>query len=36
MTEKEKMLKGEKGGTGKQVDEKKDLLGNIIDKINIM
>ena len=35
-TEKEKTLKGEKGGTGKQVDEKKDLLGNIIDKINIM
>ena len=35
-TEKEKTLKGEKGGTGKQVEEKKDLLGNIIDKINIM
>ena len=35
-TEKDKTLKGEKGGTGKQVEEKKDLLGNIIDKINIM
>ena len=31
-----KTLKGEKGGTGKQVEEKKDLLDNIIDKINIM
>ena len=31
-----KTLKGEKGGTGKQVEEKKDLLDNIIEKINIM
>ena len=31
-----KPLKCEKGGTGKQVEEKKDLLDNIIDKINIM
>ena len=31
-----KTLKGEKGGTGKQTEEKKDLLDNIIDKINIM
>lgn len=35
-TAEDKTLKGEKGGTGKQVEEKKDLLGNIIDKINIM
>ena len=35
-TVEDKTLKGEKGGTGKQVEEKKDLLGNIIDKINIM
>ena len=35
-TEEDKTLKGEKGGTGKQVEEKKDLLDNIIDKINIM
>lgn len=35
-TTEDKTLKGEKGGTGKQVEEKKDLLGNIIDKINIM
>lgn len=32
----DKTLKGEKGGTGKQTEEKKDLLDNIIDKINIM
>ena len=31
-----KTLKGEKGGTGNHVEEKRDLLGNIIDKINIM
>ena len=35
-TTEDKTLKGEKGGTGKQVEEKKDLLDNIIDKINIM
>ena len=35
-TEKEKTLAGEKGGDGKQGDEKRDLLDNIIDKINIM
>lgn len=35
-TVEDKTLKGEKGGTGKQVEEKKDLLDNIIDKINIM
>jgi type I restriction enzyme R subunit len=35
-TVEDKTLKGEKGGTGKQVEEKKDLLGNIIDKINLM
>ena len=35
-TAEDKTLKGEKGGTGKQVEEKKDLLGNIIDKINLM
>jgi type I restriction enzyme R subunit len=29
-------LKGEKGGTGKKIDEKRDLLDNIIEKINIM
>ena len=33
-TEKVKSLKSEKGGAGKKVEEKKDLLGNIIDKIN--
>lgn len=32
----DKTLKGEKGGSGKQVEEKRDLLDNIIDKINIM
>lgn len=31
-----KTLKGEKGGTGNHIDEKRDLLDNIIDKINIM
>ena len=35
-TVEDKTLKGEKGGTGKQVEEKRDLLDNIIDKINIM
>ena len=35
-TVEDKTLKGEKGGTGKQVEEKKDLLDNIIDKINLM
>lgn len=35
-TTEDKTLKGEKGGTGKQVEEKRDLLDNIIDKINIM
>lgn len=35
-TTEDKTLKGEKGGTGKQTEEKKDLLDNIIDKINIM
>ena len=35
-TEKVKTLKGEKGGTGKKIDEKRDLLDNIIEKINIM
>lgn len=35
-TTEDKTLKGEKGGTGKQAEEKKDLLDNIIDKINIM
>ena len=35
-TGEDKTLKGEKGGTGKQTEEKKDLLDNIIDKINIM
>ena len=29
-------LKGEKGGTGKKVEEKTDLLDNIIEKINLM
>lgn len=32
----EKTLKGEHGGTGAKTDEKRDLLDNIIDKINIM
>ncbi len=31
-----KTLKGEKGGAGKHIEEKKDLLDNIIEKINIM
>ena len=35
-TVEDKTLNGEKGGTGKQVEEKRDLLDNIIDKINIM
>ena len=35
-TVEDKTLKGEKGGTGKQTEEKRDLLDNIIDKINIM
>ena len=35
-TVEDKTLKGEKGGSGKQVEEKRDLLDNIIDKINIM
>lgn len=33
-TQKAKSLKSEKGGAGRKVEEKKDLLGNIIDKIN--
>ena len=32
----DKMLTGEKGGTGSHIEEKRDLLANIIDKINIM
>lgn len=35
-TTEDKTLQGEKGGTGKQVEEKRDLLDNIINKINIM
>jgi len=35
-TTEDKTIKGEKGGTGKKQDEKRDLLGNIIEKINIM
>ena len=35
-TEEDKTLTGERGGAGKQVEEKKDLLDNIIEKINIM
>lgn len=35
-TQEDKTLKGEKGGTGSKVEEKRDLLDNIIDKINIM
>ena len=31
-----KTLKGEKGGTGNHTGEKRDLLDNIIEKINIM
>ena len=32
----EKTIKGEKGGKGKKEEEKRDLLDNIIDKINLM
>ena len=35
-TVKDKTLIGEKGGKGKKVEEKRDLLDNIIEKINIM
>ena len=35
-TQKEKTLKGEKGGEGVQPEEKRDLLTNIIEKINLM
>lgn len=35
-TKEDKTLKGEKGGTGSKMEEKRDLLDNIIDKINIM
>lgn len=35
-TTEEKTIKGEKGGKGKKGDEKRDLLDNIIDKINLM
>ena len=35
-TKEDKVLKGEKGGTGKKMEEKRDLLDNIIEKINIM
>ena len=35
-TKEDKTLNGEKGGTGSKMDEKRDLLDNIIDKINIM
>lgn len=35
-TKEDKTLKGEKGGTGTKQVEKRDLLDNIIDKINIM
>ena len=35
-TTEDKTIKGEKGGSGKKQDEKRDLLANIIDKINIM
>lgn len=31
-----KTLQGEKGGTGNPIEEKRDLLDNIIEKINIM
>ena len=34
-TAKEKTIKGENGGKGKKEDEKRDLLDNIIDKINL-
>ncbi len=35
-TTENKTIKGEKGGTGKKRVEKRDLLGNIIEKINLM
>ena len=35
-TTQEKTIKGEKGGKGKKDEEKRDLLDNIIDKINLM
>ncbi|MCH5226777.1 MAG: type I restriction endonuclease subunit R [Muribaculaceae bacterium] len=35
-TKKDKTVKGENGGDGKKVEEKRDLLDNIIDKINLM
>ena len=35
-TAEDKTLENEKGGSGNAPEEKKDLLGNIIDKINIM
>jgi type I restriction enzyme R subunit len=35
-TTEEKTIKGEKGGKGKKEDEKRDLLDNIIEKINLM
>ena len=35
-TKDDKTLKGEKGGTGSKQQDKRDLLDNIIDKINIM
>ena len=35
-TAEDKTLESEKGGSGNAPEEKKDLLGNIIDKINLM
>ncbi len=35
-TDKDRTLNGEKGGTGKKQEEKRDLLSHIIEKINIM
>ena len=35
-TDEDKTLESEKGGTGNAPEEKKDLLGNIIEKINLM
>ena len=35
-TRKEKTVKGESGGDGNKAEEKRDLLDNIIDKINLM
>lgn len=35
-TAEDKTLENEKGGSGNAPEEKKDLLGNIIDKINLM